>query len=122
MDAPRAMRQLRWLLVTLAVIGCALPKNVARPPSSALSTRATTLGELIAPVVAEHPGESGFVLFNTGEGAHSGAGGAGRCRRSRASTPSTFMWAGDTIGRVLLERLIAAADRGVRVRLLIDDY
>ena len=33
-----------------------------------------------------------------------------------------YLWAGDTIGRVLLDRIIAAADRGVRVRLLIDDY
>jgi putative cardiolipin synthase len=33
-----------------------------------------------------------------------------------------FQWGRDTVGRVLLERLIAAADRGVRVRLLIDDY
>ncbi len=33
-----------------------------------------------------------------------------------------YLWAGDTIGRVLLDRIIAAADRGVRVRLLVDDY
>ena len=30
------MRQLRWLLVVLAVVGCGPPKNVVRPPSSAL--------------------------------------------------------------------------------------
>ena len=35
------------------------------------------LGELITPAVAKHPGESGFLLFNTGEGAHPGAGGDG---------------------------------------------
>ena len=33
-----------------------------------------------------------------------------------------FMWGRDTVGRVLLERLIAAANRGVRIRFLIDDY
>jgi putative cardiolipin synthase len=32
------------------------------------------------------------------------------------------MWAGDQVGRTLLAHVIAAADRGVRVRLLIDDY
>src|SRR4029077_9830940 len=32
------------------------------------------------------------------------------------------MWGRDTVSRVLLDRMIAAADRGVRVRLLIDDY
>ena len=64
------MRHLLWLLVALAAVGCELPKNVVRPPSSALmDTRHTTLGELITPAVAKHPGESGFLLFNTGEGA-----------------------------------------------------
>jgi len=33
-----------------------------------------------------------------------------------------FQWGRDTVGRVLLDRMMAAADRGVRVRLLIDDY
>src|SRR4030095_9327616 len=33
-----------------------------------------------------------------------------------------FIWGRGTVGFVLLERVIAAADRGVRVRLLIDDY
>src|SRR4030095_7893919 len=33
-----------------------------------------------------------------------------------------FQWGRDTVGRVLIDRLIAAADRGVRVRVLIDDY
>ena len=31
------------------------------------------------------------------------------------------MWNSDIVGRVLLERLFRAADRGVRVRLLLDD-
>ena len=66
------MRQLRWLLVALAAIGCGLPKNVdLRRRVALLNTRDTTLGELIAPAVAKHPGESGFLLFNTGEGASS---------------------------------------------------
>src|SRR4029453_3270749 len=122
MGAPRAMRQLRWLLVALAAIGCGLPKNVVRPPSSALvDTRHTTLGKLIPPAVAKHPGESGFLLFNTGEG-----GIQARVAMADVAESSIdaqyFMWGRDTVGRVLMDRLIAAADRGVRVRVLIDDY
>jgi putative cardiolipin synthase len=116
------MLELRPLVVALAVSGCALPKNVVRPPSSALlDTDQTTLGALIAPAVAAHPGESGFVLYNTGEGAI-------RARVALADVAQSsidaqyFMWAGDAIGRVLVDRILAAADRGVRVRLLIDDY
>ena len=69
-EAACGMRHLRWLLVALAAIGCGLPKNVVRQPSSALvDTQHTTLGGLTAPATAKHPGESGFLLFNTGEGA-----------------------------------------------------
>ena len=32
-----------------------------------------------------------------------------------------FIWKQDAVGSLLMERLLRAADRGVRVRLLIDD-
>ncbi|MEQ8232844.1 MAG: phospholipase D family protein [Gammaproteobacteria bacterium] len=32
-----------------------------------------------------------------------------------------YMWLGDTSGKLLLERVLAAADRGVKVRILVDD-
>jgi putative cardiolipin synthase len=32
-----------------------------------------------------------------------------------------FIWDADTTGRILAERLVRAADRGVRVRILVDD-
>ena len=32
-----------------------------------------------------------------------------------------YIWEADTTGRILAERLLQAADRGVRVRLLLDD-
>lgn len=32
-----------------------------------------------------------------------------------------FLWEEDAVGSLLLDRLIQAADRGVRVRLLVDD-
>ncbi len=33
-----------------------------------------------------------------------------------------FSWMKDLVGRLVLERVLRAADRGVRVRLLLDDY
>src|SRR6516165_10967946 len=116
------MRELRWLLVALAAIGCGLPKNVGRPPSSALEdTRHTTLGELTTPAKTKHPGESGFLLFNTGEGAIQARVAMADVAQSSIDA-MYFQWGRDTVGRVLLDRLMAVADRGVRVRLLIDDY
>jgi putative cardiolipin synthase len=116
------MRHLRALLIALIVSGCALPKNVVRPVSTAIvSPPRTTLGELIAPVVAAHPGESGFLLYNTGEGAIVARAALADVAQSSIDA-QYFMWAGDAIGRVLADRVLAAANRGVRVRLLIDDY
>jgi cardiolipin synthase C len=109
--------------LAVVAVGCAtLPKNIARSPSSAmLDTGGTALGRLISPAAAAHPAESGFLLYNTGEGAI-------QARVALAETAESsidaqyYEWAGDELGRVLLERVLAAADRGVRVRLLIDDY
>jgi putative cardiolipin synthase len=116
------MRHLRWLVVALTLSSCGLPKNVARPQSSAkLDTSKTTLGEVIAPAVAAHPGESGFLLFNTGEGGIQARVALVDVAQSSIDA-QYYMWASDSIGRVLLDRIIAAADRGVRVRLLIDDF
>ena len=32
-----------------------------------------------------------------------------------------YIWDGDTTGRIIVDRVMKAADRGVRVRLLVDD-
>jgi len=34
----------------------------------------------------------------------------------------TFIWHDDASGRLMIDRLLAAADRGVRVRVLVDDF
>ena len=115
------MRHLLWLLVALAAVGCELPKNVVRPPSSALVDTHHTLGGLTAPATAKHPGESGFLLFNTGEGAIQARVAMADLAQSSIDA-MYFQWGRDAVGRVLLDRVTAAADRGVRVRLLIDDY
>jgi cardiolipin synthase C len=110
-------------IVVLALAGCArLPKNVGRTPSSAIAdTGATVLGRAIAPVAEAHPGQSGFLLYNTAEGALQARVALANVAQSSIDA-QYFMWASDRVGRELLAHVIAAADRGVRVRLLIDDY
>jgi putative cardiolipin synthase len=42
-------------------------------------------------------------------------------RRNAVLDVQYFIWNNDMVGKVLLEHLLRAADRGVRVRLLLDD-
>jgi putative cardiolipin synthase len=60
-------------------------------------------------------------LFNTGEGAIQARVAMADVAQSSIDA-QYFQWGRDHVGRVLIDRLLAAADRGVRVRILIDDY
>lgn len=66
------------------------------------------------------PGRSGFQLLDVNEDAL-------RWRLTAIDSARhsidlmTFLWWGDEAGELLLERLLAAADRGVKVRLIVDD-
>ncbi len=109
------------IYATLALFaGCAvLPKHIDRPSTQAIVAAIDTpLGRLASP---PKPLESGFVLFNTGDEALQAR--VALAEAAHASIDAQyFEWAGDTIGRAGLAPVIAAADRGVRVRLLIDDH
>lgn len=114
----------RWwgLLASLALAGCAqlppradLPPEPARPPA--------TGGEIAArvvPVLEAHPGLSGFHLVSNGTEAY-----ALRAYSAQSASTSldiqTYIWHADLTGRLLARQALMAADRGVRVRLLVDD-
>lgn len=80
----------------------------------------TYLGQKAAAIAAGHDGDSGFLLLDRGRDALSW-----RLILADAAEKSIdtmyFLWKNDASGKVLMQRLSAAADRGVRVRVLIDD-
>ena len=80
----------------------------------------TELDRLIAGPEAEHPGQSGFRLVGEGPEAL-----AIRARTAllagRSLDVQTYIWHADVTGTYLAHRLLQAADRGVRVRILVDD-
>ena len=80
----------------------------------------TKLDSLIAPAEAQHPGEAGFYLVATGPEAF-----AVRARSAQVAGRSldvqTYIWNDDLTGMYLAYALLSAADRGVKVRLLVDD-
>ncbi|WP_232324378.1 phospholipase D-like domain-containing protein, partial [Variovorax sp. WDL1] len=119
------MRPLRaFLVLSLALLlaACAtLPAAVHRSPSSAFtSTDDTFLGKALAPELMAHPGLTGILPLIDAREAF-----AARMALAQAAERSLdmqyYIWRGDTTGQLLLEAAWAAAERGVRVRLLLDD-
>jgi cardiolipin synthase C len=108
-------------LMLLATAGCAsLPENVQRPPSSALpGTTETPLGRIAKASTAD-PEQSGFRLLPTGQYALQARLELAR-RAVRTLDVQYYQIHDDQTGRYLLRTLRDAAERGVRVRLLMDD-
>ena len=117
------------LLLTLIVIACLvtldlavrLPPLEARKPSAAYAdTGSTRLGRAIEPLATAHPGRSGILALPNGRDAFAArAVLAGLAERSL--DVQYYIWRNDVTGTLLFKELVTAADRGVRVRLLLDD-
>jgi cardiolipin synthase C len=102
--------------------GCGrLPSLEDRRTSTALlDTDTTQLGRAISPLVVAHPGHSGMYPLPDARDAF-----AARVLLAQAAERTLdaqyYIWHNDMTGTLLFEGLHAAADRGVRVRLLLDD-
>ncbi len=115
---------LRWLLPVLLLVlatGCAsLPDGLQGPPSKAVpGSKDTTLGRLALSAQPD-PDLSGFRLMPTGDFALSTRLELAR-RAERTLDLQYYHIENDATGRYLLRTLRDAAQRGVRVRLLLDD-
>jgi cardiolipin synthase C len=98
----------------------ALPSVPGRPSHAIPADPATPLGAAMSAAAAEHPGLSGIVPLRDGLDAL-----ASRLALVEAAQRSIdaqyYMWHDDVSGRLLLKKILEAAQRGVRVRLLLDD-
>lgn len=104
--------------------GCTLPTLEDRTVSTALDideAKETRLGRAIAPEVAEYPNKSGIYPLQNSLDAF-----AARVLLAEAAERTLdiqyFIWRDGITGKLLLEALLDAARRGVRVRLLLDDF
>lgn len=102
-----------WVLLAAA---CSPLKPVDLPPEY---TPAPTGAELWTTLAEERPGDW-YALLNDGPGALDW-----RLRAIDSAIESidlqTFLWTFDTVGAMVLDHLVAAADRGVEIKLLVDD-
>jgi putative cardiolipin synthase len=110
------------LMLVMLVTGCAsLPTDYPRTETSALEEYQTTsIGQRWAAREAEHPGESAFALLRYGRDAFS-IRIAMIDQADKTLDLQVYIWQPDETGRIIAERLVRAADRGVRVRVLVDD-
>lgn len=120
---------LKWISVTLAVLwllgACSrgLPSLEERTVSASLSAAeaaTTAIGKTAAPLLQEHEGKSGVLTLAEAKDAFAArlllAGAA-----ERTLDVQYYLWRDDKTGLLLMQALYAAAERGVRVRLLLDD-
>lgn len=110
---------LALLLLILLSGGCTTPE-VALEPSQALPADDSAFGRSIQAQVAPHQGQSGFRLFP--DSAEAFAARAELIRNAQSSIDLQYYIVHDGFTtRILMRELLAAADRGVRVRILLDD-
>lgn len=107
----------------LTVPACTtLPRQMPQVPQYAhdIDASQTSLSQIVTPLREQNPGLTGYhVLYDPLEAL------AARLRLIDKAEKSLdlqyYIWDNDRIGALALHALIRAADRGVKVRLLIDD-
>ena len=111
------------MLTGVLLAGCmSAPPTADRTESFKLADpKESTLGRSLAESSENNPERSGHVVLDTGRQAYNArialAGSA-----QLTLDAQYYIWNDDATGRILAEQLVVAANRGVRVRLLMDDY
>ena len=127
-STPRSKRNQRSILIlsSCLVIGLpactTLPKQQVVPAQYAFDTNTddTTLSKIVAPLKTQNPDLTGYhILYEPLEAI------ASRLqlidKAEKTLDLQYYIWDNDTIGSLALYKIIQAADRGVKVRLLMDD-
>ena len=110
-----------WLAQAINGRATGIRPDYPRTVSTAFEGFASTrLGQFFGPAADEHPGLSGFGLLGHGREAFI-VRLALADLAERSLDMQYYTWDGDTTGRIVVDHVMKAADRGVRVRLLVDD-
>lgn len=109
--------------ILISLVGCATAELQPRSESSALTLEAaqsTPLGEAIMPFSQQYPEKSGIRLLGDPKDAF-----AARMLLALSAQKTLdiqyYIWQKDITGALLFEAITEASERGVRVRLLLDD-
>ncbi len=112
---------LAGILIVLAHLVFTLPEDIEKTNTTALApSPASELWNSVKPMESSHPGTTGIHPLSTGVDAF-----AARILLAREAKTAIdaqyYIWRNDLTGLLLLDELRKAAERGVRVRLLLDD-
>ena len=118
----RLLAVLLLLVASGLLLGDRLTPRAVGTPSTALPPRAgqTPLDRALEPQLAAHPGRSGAAYLVDGLEAFAARSVVTR-QAGRSLDLQYYMWHDDMVGHLLVRDVYAAAERGVRVRLLLDD-
>jgi putative cardiolipin synthase len=125
----RLLRFAGWSLVALAILMVSgvlladhLTPRATGTPSRALAVQPaqTELDREVEPLLETHPGMTGVLAAHDGLDAFAMRALATR-KAGRSLDLMYFIWKDDLAGRLLAREVHAAAARGVRVRVLLDD-
>jgi putative cardiolipin synthase len=116
------LNKLLLLIVILSLTGCAtMPENVDRTVSTTFQNgQDTALGRKFQEVHPEDDGKSGFLLLDNGLDAFVARAVLAQ-NAERSIDTQYYLLHDDVIGKLFIDQLYKAAERGVRVRLLVDD-
>lgn len=119
---PFASRVLVAVLLGWLVAACSsLPAKVERTESQAVvNTADTRLAKAFGPAVSAHPDKSGIRALPAAEDAFAARILLAR-RADRSLDLQYYIWRNDITGKLMWQALWDAAERGVRVRVLLDD-
>ncbi len=112
--ARRPVRNIFGQLLILIALQAGLPAGAT------VVNAVTPLGRAVSAASAAHPGTSGVLLVDTGRAALDERD-ALIDAAVHTIDAQYYIWNSDASGRYLAARLLAAAERGVRVRILLDD-
>ncbi|KAI2694058.1 phospholipase D family protein [Pseudomonas sp. TNT3] len=111
---------LAFLIFALLLLSGCTSFDVQREPSQALPASDSSFGRSIQAQAAPYEGKSGFRLLTNSSEAFMAR--AELIRNAQSSLDLQYYIVHDGIStRMLVEELLKAADRGVRVRILLDD-
>lgn len=113
-----------WLALCLSFLlmaGCtSLPERAAEPTTPPPDVSASNYHRIVDEMGQKHPGHSGFYALSEGIDALTAR--LLMIENAQVSLDvQYYIWHDDLVGKTLHHYLLVAADRGVKVRLLLDD-